>query len=193
LPEGDRSIHRVVSSEDELLVLVDEEGNTLGSLSKGACHDGEGVLHLAFSIFIFNGRGELLLQQRSADKRLWGGFWSNSCCSHPRWGERMDEAIHRRLEQELGFDTELEYLFTFTYHARFGEAGSERERCSVFVGRHDGPVAPNATEIDSWRWIAPAELDAEMEAHPERFTPWFQEEWPRVRAAYRSALALDGA
>ncbi len=192
MPEAPPSNDAVVSSEDELLVLVDEEGTVLGPLSKGECHDGEGVLHLAFSIFVFNGRGELLLQQRSADKRLWGGFWSNSCCSHPRWGERMDEAIHRRLEQELGFDTGLHELFTFTYHARFGEAGSERERCTVFVGRHDGPVAPNVTEIEAWRWIAPADLDAEMKAHPERFTPWFQEEWPRVEAVFRKTLGLNG-
>ncbi len=191
MPEGIPSNDAVVSSEDELLVVVDAEGNPRRPLSKGACHDGEGVLHLAFSIFIFNGRGELLLQRRSADKRLWGGFWSNSCCSHPRWGEAMEEALHRRLEQELGLDTELHHLFTFTYHARFGEAGSEREVCSVWVGRHDGPVAPNTTEIEAWRWIGPGELDAELEAHPERFTPWFKEEWPRVRDAYRRVLGLD--
>ena len=192
MPDTPRPNDRVVSSEDELLILVDGDGNELGPLSKGACHDGEGVLHLAFSIFVFNGRGELLLQRRSRDKRLWGGFWSNSCCSHPRWGERMEEAVHRRLEQELGFDTGLEHLFTFSYHARFGEAGSEREVCAVFVGRHDGPVAPNATEIEEWRWIAPADLDAEIDAHPERFTPWFKEEWPRVAAAFREVLGLDG-
>jgi len=180
----------VVSSEDELLILVDEDDNEVGTLSKAACHDGDGVLHRAFSIFVFNRDGELLLQQRSAEKRLWGGYWSNSCCSHPRAGEVLEEALHRRLEQELGLDTELVHLFTFRYHARFGDAGSEREVCSVWVGRSDGPVRVNPHEIDAWRWIAPAELDAEIAADPGRFTPWFLEEWPRVRDGWHRALEV---
>ena len=180
----------VVSSEDDMLILVDEDDNEIGTLDKGACHDGDGVLHRAFSIFVFNRSGELLLQRRSAEKRLWGGYWSNSCCSHPRAGERLEEALHRRLEQELGIDTALHHLFTFRYHARFGDAGSEREVCSVWVGLHDGPVAPNPHEIDAWRWIAPEALDAEIAEDPGRFTPWFLEEWPRVRAAYRTSLGI---
>ena len=93
--------HRIVSSEQEELILVDREDNELGFLSKAECHDGAGVLHRAFSLFLFNDEGELLLQQRSGNKRLWPNFWSNSCCSHPRRGESMEVATRRRLRDEL--------------------------------------------------------------------------------------------
>lgn len=173
----------VVSSDDDLLIVVDEDDNQVGFLDKRACHDGGGVLHRAFSIFVFNDRRELLLQRRAAEKRLWPGYWSNSCCSHPRAGERLDEAAARRLEEELGIVAELEYLYTFSYHAHYGDTGSEREVCSVFVGRSDGPVRANRREVAQWRWIVPADLDAELEQRPDEFTPWMKLEWPEVRAA----------
>ena len=94
------SAHRIVSSEAEELILVDGEDNETGYLSKAACHDGDGVLHRAFSLFLFDSAGRLLLQQRAATKRLWPGFWSNSCCSHPRRGESMEVATSRRLRDE---------------------------------------------------------------------------------------------
>ena len=93
----------VVSSDDEPLILVDSRDRELGYLDKSACHDGEGRLHRAFSVFIFNPRGDVLLQRRSRSKRLWPSHWSNSCCSHPRKGETMEQAVHRRIRQELGF------------------------------------------------------------------------------------------
>jgi isopentenyl-diphosphate delta-isomerase len=173
----------VVSSEDDLLILVDEQDNVVGHLDKRSCHDGEGVLHRAFSIFIVNGRGELLLQQRSPEKRLWPGFWSNSCCSHPRHGEQLDDAVNRRLEEELGLTAELEHLYTFNYHAMFKEVGSEREVCSVYLGRSDGPVQANRREISSWRWVSSEALDREIAERPQEFTPWMKLEWPEVRAA----------
>jgi isopentenyl-diphosphate delta-isomerase len=177
----------VVSSDDDLLIVVDEDDRAVGHLDKRACHDGEGVLHRAFSVFIFNRRGELLLQRRADEKRLWPGFWSNSCCSHPRRGERLEEAAARRLEEELGIAAELVYLYTFRYHARYSDAGSEREVCSVFVGRSDGPVRANRREIAEWRWIAPADLEAELARDPEAFTPWMKLEWPEVKAARGAA------
>lgn len=173
--------HPVVSDDGEELILVDGNGNPVGFASKAECHRGEGLLHLAFSVFLFDSSGRLLLQRRSPDKPLWGGFWSNSCCSHPRRGETVEEAAHRRLREELGLDAGLEALFAFRYHAAFGEAGSERELCHVLAGRTGGPVRPNANEVADWRWVSPAELDREMEEHPDRFTPWFLLEWPRVR------------
>ncbi len=182
----------MVSSEDDLLILVDEQDREVGHLDKAACHDGVGRLHRAFSIFIFNDRGELLLQQRSPEKRLWPGFWSNSCCSHPRAGEDLVEATARRLREELGLTSDLHYLYTFTYHASFGEAGSEHEVCSVYAGRSgDQPVDANSTEIENWRWIAPADLESELAREPDRFTPWMKLEWPRVRAVFRDVLKLD--
>ena len=182
--------HRVVSSEDEPLILVDEDDNEIGHLSKAACHDGEGVLHRAFSIFIFNNAGELLLQQRSREKRLWPGYWSNSCCSHPRRGELMDEAVNRRLLQEIGMRSELHFLYKFSYHASCGDAGSEREVCSVFVGRSFDSVRANAHEISDWRWITGDRLDDELSSDPERFTPWFKMEWQQVSRSYRQVLEL---
>lgn len=182
----------VVSSDDDLLILVDEHDREVGHLDKAACHVGKGVLHRAFSIFIFNDRGELLLQQRSPEKRLWPGYWSNSCCSHPRVGEDLAGATARRLHEELGLSSDLHYLYTFTYHASFGEEGSEHEVCSVFVGRSENQtVDANSHEIASWRWIAPADLEAELARKPDRFTPWMKLEWPRVQTAFRDALKLD--
>ena len=95
--------HRIVSSEREQLILVDRDDREVGFMSKADAHDGAGVLHRAFSLFLFNDRGELLLQQRAPGKRLWGGYWSNSCCSHPRRGESLELATMRRLRDELNF------------------------------------------------------------------------------------------
>ena len=171
----------LVSSDSELLILVDEDDNQVGHLSKKECHDGEGRLHRAFSLFIFNDVGELLLQQRSAEKRLWPGYWSNSCCSHPRRGEGLEEAVSRRLSEELRMRCAARFLYKFSYQARYGEAGSEREVCSVYVGRSSDPVVANRHEISDWRWISTENLDGEMRSTPEVFTPWFIEEWPLVR------------
>ncbi len=180
--------HDVVSSEDEMLVLVDDEDRATGFLDKAAAHDGEGILHRAFSLFIFNPQGQLLLQQRAADKRLWPGFWANSCCSHPRRGETMDEAIQRRLREELGLECALEFLFKFQYQARYGEAGSEHELCHVFAGRSATTPCVNAAEIAAVRWVSPTDLSVEIAAHPERFTPWLKLEWQRVCAQHGAWL-----
>lgn len=174
----------VVSSESEELILVTDKDEEIGFLSKAACHDGEGILHRAFSIFLFDGEDRILLQQRSASKRLWGGFWSNSCCSHPRRGENLEEALHRRLREELGMDADLRYLFTFSYHALFQDLGAEKEVCSVWAGRTSDTVNPNTSEIQDLRWLSVTELNAEISDTPEIFTPWFLEEWPRVLQSF---------
>ena len=108
------------SPESELLILVDTYDQETGSLGKVECHDGDGILHRAFSVFLFNDRGELLLQQRSADKRLWPMYWTNTCCGHPRRGESMQVATERRLQQELNTASTLEFIYKFEYQARFG-------------------------------------------------------------------------
>ena len=183
-------IFDVVSSEDEALILVDESDRVVGHLDKGACHDGDGVLHRAFSIFVFNRAGELLLQQRSSEKRLWPLFWSNSCCSHPRQGETMDEAVTRRLQQELGMAGDLEYLYKFQYQARYRDLGSENELCWVYAGLLDQEASPNPHEVEEIRWVTPEQLDEEMASNPESVTPWFRMELLRVRDLYRPTLGL---
>ncbi len=174
--------HPIVSSESEQLILVDRDDNELGYLSKALCHDGAGKLHRAFSLFLFNEDGELLLQRRGEGKRLWPGFWSNSCCSHPRRGESMDTATARRLRDELNIETSLEHLYSFCYTADFGDAGSENELCHVYLGRIESEVRPNDSEIAAIRFVSARALDRELLQSPGRFTPWFQQEWRELAA-----------
>jgi isopentenyl-diphosphate Delta-isomerase len=180
------------AADSEALILVDEADREVGHLSKVKCHDGQGVLHRAFSLLIFNDEGELLLQQRAPSKRLWPRYWSNSCCSHPRRAESMETAIHRRLYEELGLRCPLQFLFKFQYQAQFESAGSEQELCSVFIGRSRDPVRTDPGEIMAWRWILPEALQAELAAEADKFTPWFKMEWARVWRDHRPAvLALS--
>ena len=184
------NVNRVVSSEAEQLILVDEDDNEQGYLSKAACHDGAGVLHRAFSAFLFNAAGELLLQQRANSKRLWPGYWSNSCCSHPRRGESIDTATGRRLEEELNLAADLEFVYKFRYQAAYGDLGSEHELCHVFLGRIDDDVRPNEEEIAAIRFVSAATLDSELSAYPERFTPWFKLEWDALTGAHADLLKV---
>ena len=178
----------IVSSESEALILVDSSDAEVGFLDKAAAHDGDGVLHRAFSLFIFNPEGKLLLQQRAPGKRLWPEFWSNSCCSHPRRGEEMNEAVHRRLEQELGMKASLEYAYKFEYKAPFGDLGTEHELCWVYTGHTDAEPVINTTEIMDWRWIEPSELTDAIAREPESFTPWLKMEWERLNAEFAERL-----
>jgi len=176
------------AADADSLILVDEADHGVGHLSKEMCHAGRGVLHRAFSLLIFNGRGELLLQQRSASKRLWPMYWSNSCCSHPRRAETMEAAIHRRLHEELGLHCALHFLFKFQYQAQFDATGAENELCSVFIGRSADSVKINAHEILAWRWVSPEALQAEMEDGAGNFTPWFKLEWIRIWRDHRAEV-----
>ena len=184
----DRVSHSTTSDTDSL-ILVDEADREVGHLDKARCHDGQGVLHRAFSLLIFNEAGELLLQQRAAGKRLWPLYWSNSCCSHPRRAETMETAIHRRLYEELGLRCPLQFLFKFQYQAQFDATGAEQELCSVFVGRTSDPVRVDPSEIVAWRWISPEALQAELAGRgADRFTPWFVMEWERILRDHRDVL-----
>ena len=182
--------HDVVSFDDEKLILVDEQDNIIGYESKDICHNGAGILHRAFSLFIFNSKNELLLQQRDAGKRLWGGFWSNTCCSHPRKGESYEVATVRRLQEELGLKTDLKFLFKFQYQAAFGDQGSENEICSVYIGRSDEAPVANETEISDWKYISIDDLNKELQDNPEKYTPWFKMEWQRMMDKYLDDIHL---
>jgi len=184
-----RQTNSIVSTEGELLILVDPDDQETGSLSKAECHNGDGLLHRAFSVFLFNDRGELLLQQRGAGKRLWPMFWTNTCCSHPRQGESMEFATERRLQQELDTNSTLEFVYKFAYQARFNELGSENELCSVYLGRLEREATANDTEIAALRFVSADELQQEINAEPERFTPWFKMEWQRLNDEFTDHLA----
>jgi isopentenyl-diphosphate delta-isomerase len=175
--------------DSDALILVDEADRRLGHLSKSLCHEGRGVLHRAFSLLIFNPRGELLVQQRSPTKRLWPLYWSNSCCSHPRRAETMHAATRRRLTEELGIRCDLKFLFKFQYHAQFDATGAEHELCSVFIGRSDASPSINSDEIADWRWANPEFLHREMAAADgSKYTPWFLLEWARVWRDHRAEV-----
>ena len=163
----------------------------MGRLSKARCHEGNGILHRAFSLLIFDGSGDLLIQQRAPGKRLWPLYWSNSCCSHPRSGETMEEATQRRLHEELGISCPLQFLFKFQYQAQFDATGSEHELCSVFIGRCTDPLKINRNEILAWRWVHPEALQATLASQEGgQFTPWFTLEWAQIWRDHRD-LVLD--
>lgn len=173
---------RAVSSDAEPLILVDEQDNPIGTLSKGACHDGDGVLHRAFSIFLFDDQERLLVQRRAGDKRLWPLHWANSCCSHPRARERMPEATARRVNEEIGVDAELEFIYKFRYQARYLDLGSEHELCWVYAGRTtEDAVRPNPSEIADWAFLSPAQVDALVADNEAAVAPWFRLEWRELR------------
>ena len=183
--------NKIVSFENELLILVDGNDNEKGYDTKDVCHNDAGILHRAFSIFIFNDKKELLLQKRSGEKRLWPLFWSNSCCSHPRKGESYEYATARRLQEELGLKTNLTYLYKFQYQAQYKNEGSENELCSVFIGKSNKAPVVNDTEIAEWKYISLDELDAQLAENPDVFTPWFKMEWRELKLKYlEQILAL---
>ncbi len=179
----------LAKNDTDLLILVDEQDNAIGSEGKVDCHLGEGKLHRAFSVFLFNPEGKVLIQQRSAEKMLWGGYWANSCCSHPRLGESTPDAARRRIREELGVDCELQYLYKFVYHAKFGNVGSEYENCWVFAGHFDGHVTADSDEIAAWRFVTPAELTAEIKTDDKRFSPWLKMEWEKIQEEFFDLLS----
>lgn len=174
-----------ILSPEELLILVDGKDNVIGYENKGKCHQGKGLLHRAFSIFIFNDQTQLLVQKRGAEKDLWPLFWSNSVCSHPRQEESYEEAAMRRLKEELGFETPLQLLFKFQYQARFKNIGSENEMCSVYIGKANGTVRVNWNEIAEWKYVDPDKLNKDIVVQPHSYTPWFKMEWERIHRDHR--------
>jgi isopentenyl-diphosphate Delta-isomerase len=179
--------------DDDQLILVDEFDREIGHMPKADCHAGSGVLHRAFSLFIFNARDELLVQQRSAHKQLWPNYWSNSCCSHPRQAESMTSAIHRRLMEELGLRCTLKFLFKFRYQAQYDASSAEHELCSVFFGRSTTAVHANRQEIADWRWTSLPDLQAQLSDSSRHYTPWFKLEWERIRREHLDdVLTVEG-
>lgn len=158
----------------ENVILVDENDNQIGLEEKMKAHLGNGTLHRAFSIFVFNNKKEILLQQRAKEKMLWPMYWTNTCCSHPRESEEYQEAGQRRLKEELGFTCNLEYIGKFQYQANYKDIGSENELCSVLVGEYDGEVNIDPKEVNDFRWVDFKELKKDVLENPDNYTPWFK-------------------
>ncbi len=175
---------RQAPEKEQKLIIVDPEDRILGFKNRNECHKGNGILHRAFSIFIFNDKKELLLQKRSKAKLLWPLFWSNSACSHPWVGEAFNETVRIRLMEELGIKAPLRFLFKFQYQARYRDVGSENEICSVFIGKTNETIRPNKHEIDDWKFIGISELNANIQKYPNQYTPWFKIEWERIQEEY---------
>ena len=154
------------------LITVDEADRQLGEEDELLCHTGEGILHRAFTILIRNTRGEVLIQMRSAGKLLWPLHWEATCSGHPRVGEDLAWAAERRLWEEMGFETALEDVGSFVYHAAFGSAGSEWEVCHLLAGTYDGEVVPEPGEVAEARWVALDKLHDEIKEGRERHAPW---------------------
>lgn len=168
-------------NREMLLTLVDSADNIIGYESREKCHEGMGLLHRAFSVFIFNREKHLLIQKRSRGKLLWPLFWSNSVCGHPLYGEDCLDAARRRVNEELSIDVNLKYLFKLRYQADFNNIGSENEICYVFWGETKDAVKANADEIDEWKYIDTTRLREVLSVQPDKFTPWFILEWNLIR------------
>ena len=157
----------------EYVVLVDEQDKEIGTMEKLQAHE-EGRLHRAISVFIFNTRGEMLLQQRAAGKYHSALLWTNACCSHPRPGERVADAAHRRLQEEMGMNCLLNEAFSFTYKAELEHGLTEHEYDHVFTGITDAHPALNPTEAAAWRYTGITELQDDIAEQPGLYTEWFK-------------------
>ncbi len=158
----------------EHVILVDEHDNPTGTAEKLQAHQDGGRLHRAFSVFIFNSAGEMLLQRRASAKYHFGGLWTNTVCSHPQEGESLAEGVHRKLQQEFGFDTDVREILTFTYRATDPASNlTEHELDHVFTGIYDGDPQPNPNEVQDWKWSDPATIERDLKGDPHRYTPWF--------------------
>ena len=158
---------------EELVVLVDKNDNQIGLMPKMEAHE-KAVLHRAFSVFTFNNKGELLLQQRAAHKYHSPLLWTNTCCSHQREGETNIEAGKRRLQEEMGFTTELKEVFSFIYKAPFENGLTEHELDHVMVGDFDDEPNINKEEVESYKWMLLEDVKNDIENNPDIYTEWFK-------------------
>ncbi len=163
----------------EKVILVNDKDKEIGVMEKMEAHK-KAMLHRAFSVFIFNDEGEMLLQQRAINKYHSGGLWSNACCSHPKPGEQTITAARRRLFEEMGFETVLSKIFHFTYKAMFDNGLTEFEYDHVFVGKYNGTILPDAAEIQDYCYKSIKEIEASLLSHKQKYSQWFQVAFPKV-------------
>lgn len=165
--------------ELQQVVLVDENDEVLGTMGKMEAHQ-KALLHRAFSVFVFNSKGEMLLQQRAAHKYHSPGLWTNACCSHPQPGEETAAAAIRRLQEEMGFVIPVQKVFDFVYKTAFDNGLTEYEFDHVFAGEYEGPVLFNADEVQDICYKAMPEISNSLQTHPQKYTAWFHLAFPRI-------------
>lgn len=161
------------------VILVDINDRETGAMEKMEAHE-KGLLHRAFSIFIFNEKGEMLLQQRALNKYHSGGLWTNACCSHPLPEEATDAAARRRLKEELGFETPIEKIFDFVYTVDFENGLTEHEFDHVFAGEYQGNINFNKVEVMDFCYKEVLEIHQNLKTQPQKYTAWFQLAFPKI-------------
>jgi isopentenyl-diphosphate delta-isomerase len=157
----------------EEVILVNELDVPVGKMEKLEAHQ-KGVLHRAFSVFIFNSKGDLLLQRRALTKYHSAGLWTNTCCSHPRPGEDTEMAANRRLKEEMGMEARLDYKTNFIYKTEFDNALTEHEFDHIFFGTTDREPAINTEEVAEFKWVSVENIKKQIASHPDEFTSWFK-------------------
>ena len=163
----------------EQVVLVNEQDQEIGLMEKMEAHE-KALLHRAFSVFVFNEAGELLLQQRAFEKYHSGGLWTNTCCSHPRPNETVLDAANRRLMEEMGFQTPLNKVFDFIYQAEFSNGLTEHEFDHVFIGHYEGAIVPDPHEVHAYEYRTMESIQASLDAKEGLFTAWFEIIFPKM-------------
>lgn len=158
----------------EEVILVDEKDQPIGLMEKQQAHI-EGRLHRAFSVLVFNKKGEMLIHQRALDKYHCGGLWSNACCSHPREHETVVDAAQRRMIEEMGFTTTMKYIDSFIYKVEFDNGLIEHEYDHILVAHYDAKPKPNPKEVADWKYLPVEKIKGDVETNPQKYTFWFQE------------------
>ncbi len=171
----------------EYLILVDENDQPVGKAEKLETHQA-GLLHRAFSIFILNTKGELLLQQRADDKYHSAGLWTNTCCSHPRYGEELHDAVKRRLKEEMGLSTSTSFVFSFVYKTIFENGLIENEFDHVFLGVSDEKPSPDENEVKDWKYMDMKQLEKELDETPQSYSSWLKICFSKVFAHLENKL-----
>jgi isopentenyl-diphosphate Delta-isomerase len=170
--------------KEQLVILVNEKDEAEGKMEKMEAHK-KGLLHRAFSVFIFNSKGEMLLQRRALNKYHSGGLWSNACCSHPFPDEATDAGAIRRLKEEMGFETNLNKAFDFIYRAEFNNGLTEHEFDHVYTGEYNGAIHANPDEVCDYCYKKIEDLRNSLQEHPDKFTAWLHIVFPRIEAWWK--------
>lgn len=174
----------------EQVILVDVDDCEIGVMEKMEAHK-QAILHRAFSVFLFNPQGKMLLQQRALTKYHSAGLWTNTCCSHPRPGETLENAVTRRLIEEMGITAKVSKAFDFIYQAELPDHLNEHEFDHVFIGNYDDEVRPNHLEVANFVYQSIEEVAANLQSHPEKYTVWFKIAFPKVVEWYQSNTSLN--